>query len=151
MEPQAAAKGVRFVSAPCDSSVVAYADRERVQQIVLNLLSNAVKYTPPTGEVQIACSRDEDVVRVRVSDTGRGIAAADLHRIFDPFVQLLGTIHSPSEGVGLGLAISRDLARGMGGDITVHSKIGRGSVFEVTLPSLQTAAVAAATASAAPL
>jgi signal transduction histidine kinase len=135
MEPQAAAKGIRFLSTSCDPGVVAQADRERVQQVVLNLLSNAVKYTQERGEVRIACAQDGRTIRVRVSDTGRGIAADDLHRIFDPFVQLPGAARIPSEGVGLGLAISRDLARGMGGDITVDSRIGEGSIFEFTLPS----------------
>jgi len=135
MEPQAAAKGVHFNYLPCPPGVIAWADRERVQQIILNLLSNGVKYTNPGGSVQLACSYDDVHVRVRVSDTGRGIAARDVKRIFDPFVQLLGGAHAPSEGVGLGLAISRDLARGMGGDITVTSMVGQGSTFELLLPA----------------
>ena len=135
MEPQAAAKGVRLVYTPCDAVIVARADRERVQQIILNLLSNAVKYTSTGGEVRMRCTQDGYAVAVRVSDTGRGIAPTDLRRIFDPFVQLLGAPHAPSDGVGLGLAISRDLARGMGGDITVQSQVGAGSLFQVTLPS----------------
>jgi len=134
IEPQAAAKGIRFLSAHCDPDIVAQADRERVQQVVLNLLTNAVKYTQEGGEVRIDCVQQGRTVHIRVSDTGRGIAADDVHRIFDPFVQLPGVAHMPSEGVGLGLAISRDLARGMGGDITVSSRIGEGSVFEFTLP-----------------
>ena len=90
MEPQAAAKGDRVSSTHCDPDIVAQADRERVQQVVLNLLSNAVKYTQEGGEVRIKCVQDGRTVRVRVSDTGRGIAAGDVHRIFDPFVQLPG-------------------------------------------------------------
>jgi signal transduction histidine kinase len=134
MEPQAAAKKVKFSYVTSDSSIVALADRERVQQIVLNLLSNAVKYTNPGGEVQLLCDVDDRYVRIRVVDTGRGIAPRDVQKIFDPFVQLLGGPHMPSEGVGLGLAISRDLARGMGGDIIVTSAVSKGSVFEVILP-----------------
>ena len=142
MEPLAAAKGIRFLAVPCDPNILAWADRERVQQVVLNLLSNAVKYTPPGGEVGITCTEESNMIYIRVSDTGRGIAAADLERIFDPFVQLLTATHSPSEGVGLGLAISRDLARGMGGDITVESRFGEGSVFEFTLPLRKSSATA---------
>jgi signal transduction histidine kinase len=135
MEPQAAAKGVRFRYEACDANVVAWADRERVQQVILNLLSNAVKYTHADGEVRLVCEMDDSKVYVRVFDTGRGIAPRDVKRIFDPFVQLIGTQHMPSEGVGLGLAISRDLARGMGGDIVVRSTLGEGSIFEFTLPA----------------
>jgi signal transduction histidine kinase len=133
MEPQAAAKGVVFRYTPCDTHIIAWADRERVQQVVLNLLSNAVKYTHPGGEVRLSCHMSGNMVHVRVSDTGRGISPRDVGRIFDPFVQLLHGQNTPSDGVGLGLAISRDLARGMGGDITVSSTVGSGSIFEFML------------------
>jgi signal transduction histidine kinase len=71
MEPQAAAKGVVFRYTPCDTNIIAWADRERVQQVLLNLLSNAVKYTHPGGEVQLSCQMNGSTVRVQVSDTGR--------------------------------------------------------------------------------
>ena len=136
MEPQAAARNVRFDYALCDHNIIACADRERVQQIVLNLLSNAVKYTSAGGDVRLECSEHDGMVLVRITDTGRGIAAADVRRIFEPFVQLTTSTHTPSDGVGLGLAISRDLARGMGGDIVVESTVGTGSMFELSLPLL---------------
>ena len=73
-------------------------------------------------------------MRVRVSDTGRGIPAEQLERIFEPFVQVdRHRVHDSQQGVGLGLAISRDLARGMGGDLTVESEEGRGSTFTAVL------------------
>ena len=136
MEPQAQAKGVRFEYASCDPSLIAFADRERVQQVVLNLLSNAVKYTEPGGVVRLHCAANDGMVYVTVSDTGRGISGHDMERIFDPFVQLLVSAHSPSDGVGLGLAIGRELARGMGGDITVRSTMGIGSEFQLSLRAL---------------
>jgi signal transduction histidine kinase len=135
MEPQAAVKGVVFRYTPCDLNIAAWADRERVQQVVLNLLSNAVKYTHPGGEVHLNCHMAKNMVHVQVSDTGRGIAPRDVGRIFDPFVQVMHGQNTPSDGVGLGLAISRDLARGMGGDITVSSTVGSGSIFEFMLPA----------------
>jgi signal transduction histidine kinase len=73
-------------------------------------------------------------VAIHVQDTGRGVPADKFERIFEPFVQLDATLSRRQEGVGLGLAISRDLARGMGGDITVESAEGAGSVFTLTLP-----------------
>jgi signal transduction histidine kinase len=133
MEPQAEGKGVAFVYDGCDPTLTAFADRERVQQVVLNLLSNAVKYTDKGGNVTLQCVRTDGMIHVTVSDTGRGIDADDIERIFDPFVQLLGSTHSPSDGVGLGLAIGRELARGMGGDIAVDSALGVGSNFRFTL------------------
>jgi len=104
---------------------------------VLNLLSNAIKATPPGGRVRLECDRDERTggVVVRVSDTGTGIPPEKLGSIFDPFVQVDRKLNRPSEGVGLGLAISRDLARAMAGDLTATSEVGRGSTFTLRLPS----------------
>jgi PAS domain S-box-containing protein len=137
--PQLAAKGLTFERGPGaigDAAHVARADPEKLRQILLNLLTNAVKFTESGGRVALDCEADVDagVVRVRVSDTGRGIPAVQLGRIFEPFVQVdRHRTHESQQGVGLGLAISRDLARGMGGDVGVESEEGRGSTFTVTL------------------
>jgi signal transduction histidine kinase len=113
------------------------ADPEKVRQILLNLLSNALKFTDAPGRVTLACDEAAaGVVRVRVTDTGRGIAADQLARIFEPFVQVdRHRTQASQQGVGLGLAISRDLARGMGGDLTAESTPGAGSTFTLTLPA----------------
>jgi signal transduction histidine kinase len=114
---------------------VARADAEKVRQVLLNLLANAVKFTDAGGRVSLACEAEAGVVRVRVADTGRGIAPDQLERIFEPFVQVdRHRTHASQQGVGLGLAISRDLARGMGGDLTAESTPGVGSTFTLTLP-----------------
>ncbi len=134
MEPQAAAKNIQLTYNHSCNDLVSFADRDRVQQILLNLISNAIKYTKPDGTVSVSCALFEGQIRVTVGDNGNGIPVDDLERIFEPFVQLSQTAHSPSDGVGLGLAISRDLARGMGGDITVTSEVNRGSAFELVLP-----------------
>jgi signal transduction histidine kinase len=113
------------------------ADGEKLQQILLNLLTNATKFTPRGGTISVAAGvslERPDTVRIEVRDTGIGIPAAKLERIFEPFVQLAHRPTSPQEGVGLGLAISRDLARGMGGELTVSSREGEGSTFVLTLP-----------------
>ena len=133
--PQVAAKRLRFDVSPGDPSLAALADGEKVRQVLLNLLINAIKFTDPGGVVSLACDADDAWVRIRVRDTGRGIAPAHLGRIFDPFVQVDRHLTAVSQqGVGLGLAISRDLARGMGGELVAASVAGEGSTFTLTLP-----------------
>lgn len=110
-------------------------DRERALQILLNLVGNAVKFTPPGGAITVNAGADSDAaVAIRVRDNGPGIAEDNLKRIFDPFVQLDYSLTRGHQGAGLGLAISRDLARAMGGDVTAQSNPGEGSTFTLTLP-----------------
>ena len=101
---------------------------------MLNLLTNAIKFTDSGGVVGVTCEETQDSVIVRVTDTGCGIAEDKLATIFDPFVQVDSGLTRTREGVGLGLAISRDLAKGMRGDLTVASVLGQGSTFTLTLP-----------------
>lgn len=110
-------------------------DAAAVQQILLNLGMNAIKYGAPAAPVVVAADRAADAVRVGITDAGPGIPADQLERIFEPFVQLDVSSDAGSGGVGLGLAISRDLARAMGGDILVQSEPGRGSTFTLVLPA----------------
>jgi signal transduction histidine kinase len=137
--PQLRAKALAFEYHRCDNGLTAYADPERLHQILLNLLSNAVKFTAPGGWISIACEPDGDTVAIRVHDTGRGIPASKLETIFEPFVQVERTLSEPTEGTGLGLAISRELARAMRGDLRVESVEGQGSTFTVVLPRAATA------------
>jgi PAS domain S-box-containing protein len=132
--PQMRAKRLAFRVEDRDTMLVARADREKVQQIVLNLLGNAVKFTDPDGRIDVRCMRENEHVLIQVEDTGVGIAGEHLTRVFDPFVQIDSKLTRTNEGVGLGLAISRDLARGMGGDLRAESTPGVGSVFTLTLP-----------------
>jgi signal transduction histidine kinase len=148
VEPQMAAKGlhfdVRLPPGPC----LVRADHDKLVQVLVNLLSNATKFTdalhPATGapgrvRVDVATRPDapSDLLFLRVIDTGRGIPRDRQEAIFDPFVQLRGRLthgQAPhADGIGLGLAISRDLARGMGGDLRVRSEEGEGSTFTLTL------------------
>ena len=140
--PQVRAKGQRYVYVPCQPSLAVRADLDRLQQVVLNLLSNAIKFTPEAGTITVeAETLGEDQVVIRVRDTGVGITADRVHTIFDPFVQVHRSLTRPHDGVGLGLSISRDLARAMGGDLTVESVPGQGSVFSVRLPRAHPVAV----------
>jgi len=133
MESQAAAKQITLERTRCDDAV-ARADRVKLEQILLNLISNAVRFTPPHGRVRLACGRDGATVHVSVHDTGPGVPEDQRTSIFEPFVQLGRTLASAHEGVGLGLAISRDLARGMDGELAVDAPAGGGALFTLTLP-----------------
>jgi len=130
--------GVVLKSLPGSGGIASVrGDRDKVQQVLLNLLSNAIKFTEPDGEILLSVSGSPDnpaVVYVHVSDTGVGIPQSKLETIFEPFVQLTNRPVTERQGVGLGLAISRDLARGMGGDITVISTVGEGTTFTLALP-----------------
>jgi PAS domain S-box-containing protein len=115
-------------------AVLARADETRLTQIIVNLLSNAVKFTSHGG-VTIAYDEHDSVVDVHVYDTGPGIAADQVERIFEEFYQVEGGLSRATGGTGLGLSISRRFARLMGGDIRVHSEVGKGSRFTVRLPA----------------
>ena len=146
--PMADERGVRIVGnhvGAADSHFVG--DPARVRQILLNLLSNAVKFTPPNGTITIDSGTVERVppmVRatgrgpwtyIRVADTGRGIARSQHTSIFEPFVQAESGRTRTTGGTGLGLTISRRLARLMGGDLTLESELGSGATFTLWLPS----------------
>ena len=135
MQPHIEQRGIAFEVDPVDPRLTVIADQERLQQILLNLLMNASKFTPAGGRIRLWAEPRDRVVHVYVQDTGVGIPAADLEHIFEPFVQLDRRASKESQqGVGLGLAISRDLARRMNGDVLVESERGRGARFTVVVP-----------------
>ena len=142
--PQARAKALTLETPEPDPSLVLRADREKAQQILLNLLANAIKFTDPNGRVAVTrkASEGEDAaptVTIAVSDTGRGIPPDKLGTIFEPFVQVDAALTRTQEGVGLGLAISRELARAMNGDLHASSVVGEGTTLTLTLPRALTA------------
>ena len=129
------ARGLAFQFGACAEGLAVFGDAERVRQILLNLLSNAIKFTEPGGSIAVSAGSTHDQVSLRIADTGHGIPADRLEQIFEPFVQIdRRQIEESQQGVGLGLAISRELARAMGGDLSADSRIGEGSVFTLTLP-----------------
>jgi len=109
-------------------------DRRALKQVVLNLLSNAIKFTPAGGRVVLAIVRDGDMIDLSVSDTGIGIAAADLPRLGDPFFQVKGAYDRNHEGTGLGLSVVRGLVGLHGGRMTVESALGVGTRVSIRLP-----------------
>ncbi|HEY7394531.1 MAG TPA: CHASE3 domain-containing protein [Gemmatimonadaceae bacterium] len=144
--PQMQSKSLTCTVDPCDPSLGIHTDSEKARQILLNLLTNAYKFTDRGGRVNISCSSTSTLgqdgmtpvrqVSIRVTDSGRGIPADKLVAIFEPFVQIdRRQTPEPDQGLGLGLAISRDLARTMGGDLTVESTPGKGSTFILNLPA----------------
>jgi signal transduction histidine kinase len=134
VEPLFEQKGLMYDGITGQSASVARGDPERVTQILVNLLSNSIKFTPKGGHIGAECAATADSVTLRVSDTGIGIAAEKHDAIFEPFIQLRESLSDRESGVGLGLAISRDLARAMGGDLTVESELGKGARFTLSLP-----------------
>jgi signal transduction histidine kinase len=142
LEPEASRKGIAL-SSLCATSDSFMGDQQRVEQVLLNLVSNAVKFTPQGGTVRISCQSDGEGpvgfdsgdrwIRFDVEDTGVGVSPDQLAHIFEPFVQAQDRQAREKGGTGLGLTISRRLARLMGGDITVQSVVGEGSTFTLWL------------------
>ncbi len=134
--PRIEQAGIEYRRENCTPNVRVVADPDRLQQVLLNVLGNAVKFTPQGGRITISCeAAGDDVARIRVTDTGPGIPSEHLERIFEAFVQAPGgaAAAGSQKGFGLGLAISRELARRMNGDLTATSTLGRGSTFTLTL------------------
>jgi len=140
--PQFNSKKINYVFPQCDPSLHVRADGDKLQQIILNVLSNACKFTGEGGRVTVECDTprasadgDHECVAIVIRDTGRGIAPDKLEKIFEPFVQIDRHLTGASQqGVGLGLAISRDLARSMTGDLVAESVVGVGTTFVLTVP-----------------
>ncbi len=146
IQPQAEARGLSLSRTETATSPVCLGDSDRVRQILVNLLGNAVKFTPVAGTVTVDIGEadaaepgarvrgDGPWVYIRVSDTGPGIPPEQHEQIFAPFVQAQSGHTRRKDGTGLGLTISRRLARLMSGDVTVHSVLGDGAVFTLWLP-----------------
>jgi signal transduction histidine kinase len=133
VRPLAEKKGLAFRLDGHHSRAVMRSDPQKVRQIIINLLANAVKFTA-AGNVTLEATVVDDRVTFCVSDTGPGIAREHLERVFDMFWQVDQRITRKAGGTGLGLSVARQLARLLGGDVSVRSTMGEGSVFTVDLP-----------------
>lgn len=111
-----------------------HTDGYRIRQILLNLIGNAIKFTP-TGSIKVLLDSDDQHIRFSIEDTGVGIPESQIEGLFDPFEQLDSSLTRRHDGTGLGLTISRHLARLLGGDIDVESYVGVGSTFTLTIPA----------------
>jgi len=134
IEPQARARAIDYECQNAADGLSVLADREKLEQVLINLLGNAIKFTPSGGRITLFAEDEPKLVRISVRDTGIGIEPSQLASIFEPFVQIEPALTRTTEGAGLGLAISRDLARGMGGDLRATSVPGAGATFTVELP-----------------
>jgi signal transduction histidine kinase len=110
------------------------ADAGKLRQMLLNLVSNAVKFTPEGGQVTIGARRLSDSVEISVSDTGIGIAEFEFEHLFEEFRQSDSDIAREQHGTGLGLALTKRFVELHGGQIRLTSKVGKGSVFTLSLP-----------------
>jgi len=119
---------------PTGTSAWVRADAKRLQQIVSNLLSNAIKYNRRGGWVKVNAQREGPLVALSVSDSGQGLDATQMARLFNPF-ERVGAQRGPVAGTGLGLALTREFAQAMGGNVGVTSQVGVGSTFVVRLPA----------------
>lgn len=147
VQPQAQLRRVSVLADLCSPSVEVLADGIRLRQVLLNLLSNAIKYNHPGGSVHVACELTPVALKLLVTDSGPGLTADELARLFVPFERLNADDHQV-EGTGIGLALSKRLVQMMNGDIGVHSSKGCGSTFWVQFPLARSMASAASDASA---
>jgi PAS domain S-box-containing protein len=131
MQPAFHDKGVELIVDPADELPDVMVDTTRIGHVFSNLLTNALKYTPPGGRVRVSSEVEGEQIRVEVSDTGAGIPAGHIDRIFDRFFRVPGQVGG--SGAGLGLAIAKDIVEAHGGQIRVKSTEGRGSTFSFTL------------------
>jgi two-component system cell cycle sensor histidine kinase PleC len=127
-------KGVKIALAPVIAARIR-GDATRLQQVLIELLSNAIKFSKSGGLVEIAVERDGDALVFVIRDSGIGIAKEDMARIFEPFVQADGSMARRFGGMGLGLAISRKVARLHGGDIVLDSEPDIGTTARFSLPA----------------
>lgn len=152
MRPLAAKHNVRLEILSndhgCDGDVLSNARRFR--QVLLNLLSNAVKFNCKGGAVTISCEKIEDRLRIKIADTGRGISAENMAKLFVPF-ERLDVEDRVVEGTGLGLSLSKHLIEAMGGKIGVESVTGSGTTFWIELPLIQATPAATARSLEAPV
>jgi len=135
LQQTAREKGLEFETELPPTSLTVRTDRVKLSRILTNVVSNAIKFTDK-GKITVSAGKNEDgSVSIHVHDSGCGIPAQHLDRIFDEYFQLKNADRDRAKGSGLGLAISRRLIEAMGGIITVESEVGDGSTFTVTLPA----------------
>jgi PAS domain S-box-containing protein len=140
LRPLAAEKLITITIESPESALDAWADPDRIAEILMNLLGNAIKFTPTDGTVSLSLQRNgAESVKVSVADTGPGIPFDEAGRIFDKFYQVTQAKKQKTEGTGLGLAITKALVEMHGGRIWLESEAGKGSIFSFTLPAEQPA------------
>ena len=133
VQPMAVDKKLSFIVELLDEDQAIQTDSTKLRQMLVNLLSNGIKFTDK-GEIRLYCAVNSSTLEIRIADTGVGIAAENIEDVFEPFWQAEQTATRKTGGTGLGLSVTRKLARLLGGDVTVASRVGAGSTFLLTLP-----------------
>jgi len=133
VEPMAAAKSIDFIVDLLEEDQAIQTDGTKLRQMLVNLLSNGIKFTE-NGEVRVGCAVSDGILAVSIADTGVGIPAENIEEVFELFWQAEQTATRKTGGTGLGLSVTRKLARLLGGDVTVASRVGMGTTFMLTLP-----------------
>jgi signal transduction histidine kinase len=133
VEPMAAAKSIDFIVDLLEEDQAIQTDGTKLRQMLVNLLSNGIKFTE-NGEVRVGCAVSDGILAVSIADTGVGIPAENIEEVFELFWQAEQTATRKTGGTGLGLSVTRKLARLLGGDVTVASRVGMGTTFLLTLP-----------------
>ncbi len=136
LENNAKEKGVKVSLSICDDEIIVASEKDRIKQMIINLVDNAIKYTPSGGNVDIIVKKDLNRAFLSVRDTGIGIPEENLPRLFERFYRVDKSRSRALGGTGLGLAIVKHIVNLLGGHITVQSKVGMGSNFDVYLPIL---------------
>ncbi len=138
LRPVAADKLITLTMESLDDTVTAWADPDRISEILMNLLGNAIKFTPTNGEVTLSLQGSgNEWVKISVADTGPGIPSDEANRIFDKFYQVTQPEKQKAMGTGLGLSITKALVEMHGGKIWLESEVGRGSIFSFILPAAE--------------
>jgi signal transduction histidine kinase len=135
LRPAAERKGIQLLREDDRADVEIEGDPELLEFAISNLLTNAVKYSPRGTSVKVALERDGARARIHVADSGPGLSPEEVRRVFDRFYRTKDAARSETPGMGLGLAIAREIARHHGGDLVLESKPGVGSRFTISLPA----------------
>jgi signal transduction histidine kinase len=135
VRPELQRKELSYTCEPCNDALSVRADPEKLRQVLLNFLANAIKFTPQRGRIRVSADRSEESVRISVTDTGMGIPSDQLEQVFEPFFQVEAGPTRRYPGIGLGLAIARDLAQAMDGEVRLDSAVGEGTTISLLLPA----------------
>jgi signal transduction histidine kinase len=134
MRHLATVKGLKLQVQADGQQLIVQGDSSGLEKVVLNILTNAIKFTPKDGSITVRLGREDNLAVVEIEDTGIGIPQQSLPHIFDRFHQVDGSTTRKYQGVGIGLALARDLAQQHGGRLTARSQLGKGTTFRIELP-----------------
>ncbi|MBU1752634.1 HAMP domain-containing histidine kinase, partial [bacterium] len=134
IERLAQKKNILLSCEVADKEMAIFGDYRQLKKVIEDILENAIKFTPNDGRIMVSIKSEPGIVEIRVTDTGIGIDPVNHSKIFEPFYQVDSSTTRSTGGLGMGLAVAKDLIEAHGGDISVESHLGKGSTFIITLP-----------------